>query len=164
MQKHIAVLAGVVLSVAVLSTGRVRAEENAVENDVAGVQAAADKFYEALNALFVGDGAPMLDVWSHQDDITYMGPMGGRCVGWEEVRAMWEEQAALNLGGQIHAEEMLITVSGPLAVTTCYEVGENLMDGKPVKVSIRATNVFRNEDGTWKMIGHHTDILPFLAK
>jgi len=28
-------------------------------------------------------------------------------------------------------------------------------------VSIRATNVFRKEGGQWKMIGHHTDLLPF---
>ena len=37
-------------------------------------------------------------------------------------------------------------------------------DGKPQAVSIRATNLFRKEDGTWKMIGHHTDLLPFLAE
>ena len=30
------------------------------------------------------------------------------------------------------------------------------------EVSIRATNLFRKEHGTWKMIGHHTDLLPFL--
>jgi hypothetical protein len=29
-------------------------------------------------------------------------------------------------------------------------------------VSIRATNLFRKESGAWKMIGHHTDLLPFL--
>jgi hypothetical protein len=31
-----------------------------------------------------------------------------------------------------------------------------------VSVSIRATNLFRKEDGSWKMIGHQTDLLPFL--
>jgi ketosteroid isomerase-like protein len=33
-----------------------------------------------------------------------------------------------------------------------------------VQVSIRATNLFRKENGAWKMIGHHTDLLPFLEK
>jgi hypothetical protein len=30
--------------------------------------------------------------------------------------------------------------------------------------SIRATNIFRKEDGQWKMIGHHVDLLPQMAK
>jgi ketosteroid isomerase-like protein len=33
----------------------------------------------------------------------------------------------------------------------------------PEKVSIRATNIYRKENGQWKMIGHHTDLLPYLA-
>ena len=36
--------------------------------------------------------------------------------------------------------------------------------GNIVPVSIRATNIFRKENGAWKMIGHHTDLLPFLDK
>jgi ketosteroid isomerase-like protein len=44
-------------------------------------------------------------------------------------------------------------------------VGSNLnAQGEPMKVSIRATNIFRKENGQWKMIGHHTDLLPFLEK
>lgn len=34
--------------------------------------------------------------------------------------------------------------------------------GEPGKVSIQATNLFRKEDGKWKMIGLHTDLLPYL--
>ena len=59
----------------------------------------------------------------------------------------------------------LLTVGNNIAFTTNYEKGSNInADGKPVEVSIRATNTFRKEDGKWKMIGHHTDLLPFLQK
>ena len=51
-----------------------------------------------------------------------------------------------------------------IAVVSCIEAGENIIDGKPQKVSIRATSTFRKEDGEWKMIGHHTDLLPFLQQ
>ena len=44
------------------------------END--DIAAAAGGFYTALNALFEGDVAPMVDVWSHAEDVTYMGPDG----------------------------------------------------------------------------------------
>jgi ketosteroid isomerase-like protein len=58
-----------------------------------------------------------------------------------------------------------MTVSGDLAFVSCYELGANHdAEGAPEQVSIRATNVFRKESGTWKMIGHHTDLLPFLEK
>ena len=128
------------------------------------IAAAAAKFYAALNTLFEGDAAPMLEVWSHTDDITYMGPDGAFQTGWAAVRAEWEMQAAKKLGGHVGSADMRITVAGDLAVTHNYEKGENINTGdKPGAVSIRATNVFRKENGAWKMIGHHTDMLPFLS-
>ena len=131
-------------------------------------QAVADasaRFYAALNAMFTGEVAPMTQVWSHRDDVTYMGPDGGFEVGWEQVRAVWDKQAAKKLGGRVEPGETRTTLGGDLAVVSTVEVGENTnADGKTARVSIRATNVFRKEDGTWKMIGHHTDLLPFLAE
>jgi ketosteroid isomerase-like protein len=79
------------------------------------------------------------------------------------VRANWEKQAALKLGGKVEPDDMRITVGRDIAVIHNYEKGENTnARGKTQKVSIRATNVFRKESGQWKMIGHHTDLLPYL--
>jgi ketosteroid isomerase-like protein len=125
---------------------------------------AAARFYEALNALFEGELGPMVEVWSHADDVTYMGPDGGFQVGWKDVLADWEKQAAMKLGGRVWPEGMRVAVGQALAVTHNYEKGENInTGGEPGSVSIRATNLFRREDGTWKMIGHHVDKLPFLS-
>jgi ketosteroid isomerase-like protein len=127
------------------------------------VRAANDAFYEALNAMFVGEIEPMKAVWSHASDITYMGPAGGFLVGWDAVGPTWEAQAALMLGGHIDARDTRITVGRDLAVVSTVEVGENTNpEIGSQTVSIRATNVFRLEMGVWKMIGHHTDLLPFL--
>jgi ketosteroid isomerase-like protein len=128
------------------------------------IAAAAAGFYEALNALFEGDVGPMVEVWSHESDVTYMGPDGGFQTGWKEVLADWEKQAALKLGGRVEPEGMRICAGQDLAVTHNYEKGENVnTGGKPGAVSIRATNLFRRENGTWKMIGHHADKLPYLS-
>jgi ketosteroid isomerase-like protein len=135
------------------------------KKDKESVQAAVAQFYTALNAMFNGDLAPMDAVWSHADDVTYMGPTGGYRVGWQQVRADWQQQAEQKLGGMVKPEEVRITMSENLAVVHNYEKGENTnTQGNPAKVSIRATNVFRKEGGKWKMIGHHTDLLPFLLK
>lgn len=137
----------------------------AAEGDAQAVKAAAEQFYVALNAMFTGDAEPMKAVWSHADDVTYMGPAGGFQKGWNEVLAVWVEHAAMKLGGKVVPEGMQITVGHDLAITHNFEVGENYdKDGVLQKVSIRATNMFRKEAGRWKMIGHHTDLLPYLEK
>jgi ketosteroid isomerase-like protein len=129
------------------------------------VEHASKQFYSSLNAMFMGDVAPMTEIWSHSDDVNYMGPTGGIETGWEQVRALWESQAALNLGGNVEPEAIHTIIGHDLAIVTCKEIGNNVdANGEPVLVSIRATNVFRKENGEWKMIGHHTDLLPFLQQ
>jgi ketosteroid isomerase-like protein len=151
-----------ILSVTVLVCAKLAL---AAEKDEKGVRNAAAQFYAALNEMFTGDLGPMKSVWSHADDVTYMGPGGGFQVGWSDVLKNWEAQAAMKLGGKVEPAEMRITVGTDLAVVSNYEKGENTnAKGEPQKVSIRATNVFRKEDGAWKMIGHHTDLLPYLEQ
>lgn len=134
------------------------------DQDEQAVRQASEQFYAALNALFTGDLTAMEEVWSHAEDVTYMGPGGGFQVGWPEVRANWQSQAALELGGEVRPESLRITLGQDLAATHCYERGSNLgPEGEPREVAIRATNLFRKENGQWKMIGHHTDLLPFIA-
>lgn len=132
--------------------------------DEQAVLKANDAFYSALNAMFTGDIAPMEAVWSHADDVTYMGPDGKFLVSWSHVSDNWTKQAGLKLGGEIREESVQLKVGTDLATVECREVGENLVNGKATPVSLRATNVYRKENGQWRMIGHHTDKLPFLAK
>lgn len=129
------------------------------------VLTANEEFYAALNTLFTGEFAPMRAVWSHANDVTYMGPVGGFQVGWDAVRKEWQAQAAMKLGGKLVASEMQVTAGQTISVVSNIENGENLdIKGKRQKVSIRATNIFRKEDGQWKIVGHHVDLLPQMAK
>lgn len=143
-----------------LATSRAQAadEEQAVKDATMG-------FYAALNTLFTGELDPMKEVWSHAEDVTYMGPTGGMQVGWDEVLVEWESQAVRKLGGSVKPGAMRIFVGPHLAVAQNYEMGSNTnVEGTTLTVSIRATNLFRKENGKWKMIGHHTDILPGLKQ
>jgi ketosteroid isomerase-like protein len=101
----------------------------------------------------------MKEVWSHADDITYMGPDGGFQKGWAQVLADWQKQASLKLGGKVEPRDVVINVGKTMAICQNWEKGQNKdKDGKLVMVSIRATNVFRKEGDKWKMISHHTDL------
>ncbi|MEO6846053.1 MAG: nuclear transport factor 2 family protein [Chthoniobacterales bacterium] len=136
----------------------------AAGNDLQGVKAANAQFYSALNAMFAGNAVPMTNVWSHANDVAYLGPDGVFLVGWKPILADWKSQAAKKLGGKVTATNIHIITGKDLAVVQDIERGVNYSHGKPQVVSIRATNVFRLEDGKWKMVGHHTDKLPYLSK
>lgn len=137
----------------------------AADNDKSAVMAANAGFYAALNRMFVGESAPMESVWSHADDVTYMGPTGGYDRGWSAILKNWREQAAMHLGGKVEPTDIQFIAGHDLAVVSEYEVGENTnAKGVVAKLKLRATNIFRKENGQWKMIGHHTDTLPYLAK
>lgn len=136
----------------------------AAEDNTAAVRAASNQFYTALNQLFTGDMAPMNAIWSHRKDVTYMGPAGGFRVGWDAVGKDLASQAAMKLGGSIKPTQVKITAGRDLATVSNMEVGSNVIGGKKSVVSLRATSIYRQENGQWKMIGHHTDLIPGMAK
>ncbi|HEY1804380.1 MAG TPA: nuclear transport factor 2 family protein [Terracidiphilus sp.] len=143
-----------------LTTVSARAEGN----DTAAVLAANARFYSALDKMFAGDVSSMEQVWSHADDVTYMGPTGNFQHGWSAVLKDWEGQAAQKLGGKVEPTGIQVMVGRDLAVVNDYEQGENTnAQGKVMPVKLRATNIFRKEDGQWKMVGHHTDQLSYLT-
>ena len=160
MKKHVTWQPMVILAIAVtILAGPAHASQDAEK----AVREAAAGFYSALNVLFTGNPDPMSEVWSHADDVTYMGPGGGFQVGWSQISENLKKQAAMKLGGRVEPAEMHIVVGPGLAVVQNYEKGTNVdAQGKQQTVSIRATSIFRKEDGKWKMIGHHTDLLSYL--
>lgn len=123
------------------------------------LQAATEGFYEALNAMLGGDAGPMLGLWSHADDVTYMSPFGELLVGWEPVRASWQSQADQRLGGEVRPEDLRYFPSPALGFVVGFERGHVEIDGARTQVDIRATSMYRIEDNSWRMIGHHTDPL-----
>jgi ketosteroid isomerase-like protein len=151
------------LALAVALAGLSGSLAPAADADVAGVTQAVADFHEALNVMFTGDPAPMKAIWSHEEDIAYMGPMGDHHVGWSEIGPIWDAQAAKKLGGKVGVAELSVIAGPEVGVATYLEKGENIIDGEPRPVSIRTTTSFRKEAGRWKVIGHHTDTLPYLT-
>lgn len=115
-------------------------------------------FYTALADVLGGDATSMLELWSHEPDITYIGPMGALLVGWEEIRVSWLKQAEARLGGRVTPSELHFVPGGRIGVVTGWELGE-LHNGLPGAVHLRATSTYRLEDGEVRMIGHHTDLI-----
>lgn len=128
------------------------------------VKEADDRFFSALTAMFTGDVTPMETLWSHADDVVYLGPVPGLFhKGWKAIDEDWVQQAKMKLGGSIEVLERHMTVGGDLAVvhTRVRTKGQDSEDTAN-QFTIRGTNVFRKEDGAWKLIAHHSDPLPYV--
>jgi len=129
----------------------------ATEDDV---RKASDQFYAALNRMANGDAGLLADIWSHSADVTTMHPIGGRQVGWEEVRSSFEQVAHLASEGKVELKDQLIRVSGSMACEMGIEHGQFEMAGQKISIEHRVTNIYQLEAGAWKMVHHHTDASP----
>jgi hypothetical protein len=128
------------------------------------ISTATNNFYNALNILFTGNGQPMKDVWSHADDVSYMGPDGLYLIGWDNIELMWNSVATLKLGGRVNPQQIHTVISTDMALISCVEVGENELNGKVETVSIRSSTVFCIRDSAWKVVAHQTDLLGYMSQ
>lgn len=124
------------------------------------VRAASKDFYAALNRMLNGDAGSLGDIWSHSATVTTMHPIGGREVGWDQVRNSWEQVAQISTGGQVTLDDQLIQVAGDAAYELGVEHGQFTLAGQPVTGECRVTNIYRREPGGWKVVHHHTDVAP----
>jgi len=161
MNKLIRILLASVFALSLSSTVFAADEAKPVE-EANAVSMAIDNFYSALNILFTGNGQPMKDAWSHTDDITYMGPDGLYLIGWGNIEPMWNSVATLKLGGRVNPQKLHTVIGVDMALINCIEVGENEVNGKAEKVSIRSSTVLSKKSGTWKVIAHQTDLLGYM--
>ena len=124
------------------------------------VRKASEQFYAALSRMIHGDAAPMANIWSHSAVVTTMHPIGGRQVGWDQVRRSFEQVAALASGGQAKLSNQSIQVVGDMAYEVGDEQGQITLAGESVAIDHRVTNIYRRETGGWKVVHHHTDTAP----
>jgi ketosteroid isomerase-like protein len=123
------------------------------------------QLYAGLNEMFTGNLETLNKLWSHTDSITYMGPFGVCLKGWNEVSKEFKKVAAMKLGGKISCNDLNVYAGTDFGYTSCVEEGENIiLNGIPVSVNHRATNIFHLENGKWRLIHHHTDISSQLEK
>ena len=124
------------------------------------VQQASDQFYAAIESMLNGDAGAMGDIWSHEDDVSTMHPLGGRELGWDAVRASWEGAAEAFSSGSVNVTDLVVRTLGDVAYTVGVEQLEATVGERTIDSEFRATNIYRREAGEWKMVHHHTDVDP----
>jgi ketosteroid isomerase-like protein len=113
-------------------------------------------FYAALESR---DPSEMEERWSHADDVTCTHPGWHRLDGWEDVSRSWEAIFANSRAWKVHPEEEHAFLSGDLGVVLCIEILQPVGGhGDPARM--QATNVYRREDGLWRIVHHHASPMP----
>ncbi|TKB30501.1 MAG: DUF4440 domain-containing protein, partial [Mesorhizobium sp.] len=105
-----------------------------------------------------GNPAPAKKLFSQRDDVTLGNPFGPFAHGWKQVVEMME-QAASNYrdGDATGFENMAKCVTSELAYIVEVERLRSKVGGRShvTPLALRATSVFRPEDGLWKIVHRH---------
>lgn len=102
---------------------------------------------------------------SHRDDVTIFGAFGGYGEkGWSQVGSRYDWASSQYGTGEatMKAEYLNITENGDLGITVAIERQEGARVGNqqsPARRALRVTQIFRKEDGAWKLLHRHADPL-----
>jgi ketosteroid isomerase-like protein len=119
-----------------------------------------EQYHRAVNAFIKGDAEPYKRQSSRRDDVTLANPLGPPVRGWNQVEEALERAASQVRDGElIRTERISEYATEDLAYTLEIERAEIKLGGSDeiVTTSLRATTIFRREDGEWRIVHRHAD-------
>lgn len=121
-------------------------------------------FVERLEAAEVefacGRPADFKALWSHADDVTLSGGLGGKVErGWDNVAARLDWASANYADGTRSRQEIGGAVGADFAYLVQIETIDHRIPGRDERTrhELRATMVFRREAEGWRIVHRHAD-------
>lgn len=114
---------------------------------------------DAEIALHNGDAAPRFAICSRNEPVTVLGAwMTGN--GPDEVGYIFRQLEASFSDCTSYSHEVIAAdVIGDMAYTVGYEHTSASVNGEPRDYTLRVTQVYRREDGEWRVAHRHADTL-----
>lgn len=118
-----------------------------------------EQYHQALGEFVKGDPEPVWKLHSHREDVTLANPRGGIAHGWERVAQRMTDVASGRRGGEVSFEIVQKYVTPELACVVEMERAQAKFGASEAitPYALRATILFRPEDGTWKVAHRHAD-------
>ena len=114
----------------------------------------------AEQAIHNGDAEPRIALWSRTDPVTVFGAKMS-ASGWADLEVMFRNVASwFSDSAEYEFEVVAAGASGDLAYTVGYERNRVKVEGEPRTYTLRATHVYRREDGQWRIVHRHADVPP----
>ena len=108
-------------------------------------------------ALHNGDAGPRAAIWSKKEPVTVFGAWK-TAIGQDEVRELFRLLAASFSDSPASSFELVAADAvGDLGYTVGYEHTQASVDGEPRTYTLRVTQVYRREDGQWRVVHRHGD-------
>ena len=117
---------------------------------------AALAFYQAFEAR---DVDAMMAAWAEDEDIVCVHPGGTRLVGYDAVRAGWEQLFASDARLAFRLDQVVMIETVGLAMQSAVEHVTLGTDGSQRGAAI-CTNVFLRTPSGWRMVMHHASPAP----
>jgi ketosteroid isomerase-like protein len=99
-------------------------------------------------------------LFSHREDVSLANPYGPPVRGWEQVAKTIEHASSLRSDGEFVGSEIVAKYVTPeLAYVVQIERAEAKVGGREeiTPYALRSTNIFRPENGEWKVVHRHAD-------
>ena len=117
------------------------------------------ELYEAELALHNGDARPRRALWSRNEPVSVLGAMRN-AFGQREIDDLFSSLEKTFSECTSHAFELqAYDVAGDMAYTAGIEHTSCSIDGQAGSYTLRATQVYRLEDGEWKVAHRHGDFV-----
>jgi ketosteroid isomerase-like protein len=115
---------------------------------------------DAEIALHNGDAAPRRAIWSRNEPVTVLGAWKS-AAGLTEVSDLFGQLEVSFSDCTSYSHEIIAAdVIGDMAYSVGYEHTQASVNGEPRNYSLRATQVYRREDGEWRVAHRHADTVP----
>ncbi|MWB97806.1 DUF4440 domain-containing protein [Agromyces sp. MMS17-SY077] len=115
------------------------------------------EYTEAERELLSGDARARAAIWSRTDPVSVLGAWRNG-LGRAGVVEAFEEIARSFTDCREFAFDLIAhDVIGDMAYTVGYERFTTSIDGSPRTLTLRVTQVYRREDGAWRVAHRHAD-------
>jgi ketosteroid isomerase-like protein len=106
-----------------------------------------------------GDAISLIGMLSTRDPVTLFPAAQSSKSGWAEVSQAFRRVASVYSNATpVSFEVVAAGVSGDLAYLVGYERGcASVAGGSAEPINLRVTQVYRREDGEWKLVHRHGD-------
>ena len=113
-------------------------------------------FYQAFEARNID---AMMATWAEDEDIVCVHPGGSRMVGYDAVRAGWEQLFSSDTRLTFRLDQIVVIETVGLALQSVLEHIALGADGSERGAAI-CTNVFLRTPSGWRMVMHHASPAP----
>jgi ketosteroid isomerase-like protein len=131
-----------------------------VDDLVEDLDQVIERYHLAQGEFLKGNPEPVKKLVSHREDVSLANPYGPPVRGWEQVAKTIEHASSLRRDGEFVGSEIVAKyVTAELAYVVQIERAKAKVGASEdiTPYALRATNIFRPEDGEWKLVHRHAD-------